>query len=234
MKTNYYHHLFFDLDHTIWDFETNAKDTLNDLYTQFHLEDKGVDNFDTFFEKYSFHNHMLWDRYTKGFIKQQELRWKRMWLTLLDYKIADEDLSKNMATAFTDILPFKTNLFPYTVELLTYLKNKNYQLHLITNGFDSIQSKKLEQSKLDVFFNEVITSEASNSLKPNKEIFEYALHKTKADLKESIMIGDNIDADIEGALNINMDTIYVNHLNNKKYTRSKYTVFHLNEIENIL
>ena len=234
MKTNYYKHLFFDLDHTIWDFETNAKDTLNDLFIQFQLKEKGVDCFDTFFQKYSHYNHMLWDRYTKGFIKQQELRWKRMWLTLLDYKISDEDLSKNMATAFTDILPFKTNLFPYTVELLTYLKDKNYQLHLITNGFDSIQSKKLEQSKLQDFFGEVITSEASNSLKPNKEIFEFALTKAKAKLKESIMIGDNIEADIEGALNVNMDTIYVNHLNTDKYERSNYTVFHLKEIESIL
>ena len=234
MKTNHYKHLFFDLDHTIWDFETNAKDTLNDLFIQFQLQEKGIDSFAIFFQKYSHYNHMLWDRYTKGFIKQQELRWKRMWLTLLDYKIADEELSKNMATAFTDILPFKTNLFPYTVELLTYLKNKDYQLHLITNGFDSIQSKKLEQSKLQDFFGEVITSEASNSLKPNKEIFEFALQKAKANLNESIMIGDNIDADIEGALNINMDTIYVNHLNADKYERSKYTVFHLQEIENIL
>lgn len=234
MKTNHYKHLFFDLDHTIWDFETNAKDTLNDLFIQFQLQEKGIDSFDIFFQKYSHYNHMLWDRYTKGFIKQQELRWKRMWLTLLDYKIADEELSKNMATAFTDILPFKTNLFPYTVELLTYLKSKNYQLHLITNGFDSIQTKKLEQSKLGHFFIQVITSEASNSLKPNKEIFEFALQKAKANLNESIMIGDNIDADIEGALNINMDTIYVNHLNLDKYERSNYTVFHLNEIENIL
>ena len=80
----------------------------------------------------------------------------------------------------------------------------------------------------------MITSEASNSLKPNKEIFEFALQKAKANLNESIMIGDNIDADIEGALNINMDTIYVNHLNLDKYERSNYTVFHLNEIENIL
>ncbi len=157
-----------------------------------------------------------------------------MWLALLDFKIADEDLSKKMGVGFTDILPFKTNLFPHTLELLTYLKDKNYQLHLITNGFDSIQSKKLEQCKLQDFFIEVITSEASNSLKPNKEIFEYALQKTNANIEESIMIGDNLDADIEGALNVNMDTIYVNHLDNKKYERSKYTVFHLNEIENIL
>ncbi|MBS4043249.1 MAG: YjjG family noncanonical pyrimidine nucleotidase [Chitinophagaceae bacterium] len=234
MQTKPYKHLFFDLDHTIWDFETNAKDTLNDLFLQFKLQEKGIDCFDSFFTKYSHYNHMLWDRYTKGFIKQQELRWKRMWLALLDYKIADEALSKNMAVAFTDILPLKKNLFPHTHELLTYLQGKQYQMHLITNGFDSIQYKKLEQSNLQQYFTEVITSEASNSLKPHKEIFHYALEKTKANLVESIMIGDNVEADIEGALNVNMDTIYVNHLNTNKYERSKYTVFHLNEIEGIL
>ena len=234
MKTKQYKHLFFDLDHTIWDFETNAKDTLNDLFLHFKLKEKGIDCFDRFFSKYSHYNQLLWDRYTKGFIKQQELRWKRMWLALLDYKIADEELAKKMAVSFTDILPFKTNLFPYAHELLSYLKNKGYQMHLITNGFDSIQSKKLEQSNLQQYFIEVITSEASNSLKPHKEIFEFALLKTQANLVESIMIGDNIDADIEGALNVNMDTIYVNHLNTDKYERSKFTVFHLNQIVDIL
>ena len=229
-----YKHIFFDLDHTLWDFETNAKQTLHDLYISNALEDKGIDNFDDFFAKYSHHNHRLWDRYTKGFIRQEELRWKRMWLSLLDYKIADETLSKKLALEFLALLPSKTNLFPYTIEILTYLRNKNYQLHLITNGFESVQHNKLKGCGLTDYFVEVITSEGSNSLKPNKEIFNFALQKTKAELAESIMIGDNVEADIEGGINAGMDTIYVNHLTNEKYLKANYTIFHLKELEEIL
>ena len=229
-----YEHIFFDLDHTIWDFETNSKETIKDLYTVHLLQEKGVKNFDDFFNVYSVHNHNLWDKYTKGFIKQDELKWKRMWLTLVDFKIVDEKLAHQLSGEYTDLLPNKKNLFEYTIEILSYLKAQNYQLHLITNGFESIQYKKLKSSNLDVFFTEVITSEGSNSLKPNKEIFDYALLKAKATTFNSIMIGDNLDADIDGGRNAGLDTIYVNHLNRKKYKNATHTIFHLQELERIL
>jgi putative hydrolase of the HAD superfamily len=229
-----YQHLFFDLDHTIWDFEMNSKDTLWDLHQKYGLAEKGITDFDTFFNQYSVHNHRLWDRYTKGFIKQDELRWKRIYLSLLDYKIADEQLSKEMSVDYLDILPNKTHLFPYTIEILEYLKRKDYQMHLITNGFESVQFKKIENSKIAHYFGEVITSEASNSLKPHKEIFEYALDKSKATLEHSIMIGDNESADIQGAINIGMDSVFVNHINAVPTIPATYTITHLKELENIL
>jgi len=229
-----YKDLFFDLDHTLWDFEMNSKETLWDLHQRFALAEKGILDFDGFFDKYSIHNHRLWDRYTKGFIKQEELRWKRIYLSLLDYKIADEKLSKEISHDYLEILPNKTNLFPYTIEILSYLKNKGYQMHLITNGFESVQFKKIDNSHLTPFFKEVITSEASNSLKPNKEIFEYALQKANATLAESIMIGDNESADIQGAINIGMDSIFVNHINANPTVPATYTITHLQELENIL
>src|ERR1700753_689806 len=107
-----YKHLFFDLDHTIWDFETNAKEVLFELYGLNDLAGRGVTDFEHFFERYSYHNERLWDRYTKGFIKQEELRWKRMWLTLLDFKIADTALAHEMSTAYLEILPTQTALMP--------------------------------------------------------------------------------------------------------------------------
>jgi putative hydrolase of the HAD superfamily len=229
-----YRHLFFDLDHTLWDFETNAKETLKDLYALNALHEKGVTDFELFFDRYSFHNERLWDRYTKGFIKQEELRWKRMWLALLDFKIADEVLSRSLSQQFLELLPGKKNLFPYTFEILEYLKSKNYHLHLVTNGFEKVQHNKLLQSGLHGYFEAVITSEASNSLKPNKEIFDYALEQTGARLEESIMIGDNLDADIQGGINAGLDTIFVNHLNVVPHVIPTYTVHHLKELESIL
>ncbi len=229
-----YKHLFFDLDHTIWDFEMNAKETLHDLFLSNDLQARGIHNFDEFFDKYSEHNHRLWGRYTKGFIKQDELRWKRMWLALLDYKIADEALSRKLSLEFLDLLPTKKNLFPYTFEILDYLKNKGYVLHLITNGFESVQHNKLKHSQLSDYFIEVITSEGSNSLKPNKEIFDYAIAKCGALCHESIMIGDNLEADIQGGINAGMDTVFVNHLRIKPHIKATYEIFELKELEQIL
>jgi len=229
-----YKDLFFDLDHTIWDFELNSKETLWDLHLKYELEAKGINDFDVFYNNYSVHNHRLWDRYSKGFIKQEELRWKRIYLSLLDYKIADEALSKEMSLDYLTILPDKKNLFPYTIEILEYLKNKHYTMHLITNGFESVQFKKIKNSNLAQYFTQVITSEASNSLKPNKEIFEYALKVSNASLAASIMIGDNESADIQGAINIGMDSIFVNHLQVKPTVPATFTITHLKELESIL
>lgn len=229
-----YKHLFFDLDHTLWDFDKNAKHALSELFTEFELHIKVTPVFDDFYRKYLHHNEILWERYQKGFISAEDLKWKRMWRTLLEFKIGDELLSKSLSQRFLEILPTKKEVFPHTMEILTYLTKKGYTLHLITNGFEKTQWSKLRNSGLDHFFTEVITSEGSNSLKPKKEIFDYALLKAKATLQESIMIGDNLDADIQGALNAGMDCIFVNHINNmNELVKPTYTVTHLNQLEHI-
>ena len=228
-----YEHLFFDLDHTLWDFEMNSKETLLDLYQQHQLEQLGITDFELFFTRYNEHNNRLWDRYHKGFIKQDELKWKRMWLTLLDYKIADEPLARQLGIEFLTILPSKKNLFPYTFEILDYLTKKNYHLHLITNGFEVIQHKKLANSNLAKYFKEVITSEVSNSLKPQKEIFDFAFLKTNALPHRSIMIGDNLEADIQGGINAGIDTIFVNHINAEPHIHATYVVTNLKMLEEI-
>ena len=228
-----YRHLFFDLDHTLWDFETNAKETIHELYELNKLHETGIYDFNLFFERYSYHNERLWSRYTKGFIKQEELRWKRMWLSLLDFKIANESLAKELAAQFLERLPQKKNLFPYALEILQYLSAKGYHLHLLTNGFEQVQHSKLRSSNLHNYFCEVITSEASKSLKPNKEIFDYALEKCNTCKEECIMIGDNLDADIQGAINAGIDTVFVNHLKMPAHIQPTYTVYHLKELETI-
>ena len=229
-----YKDLFFDLDHTLWDFELNSKETMQELYINHHIAALGITDFDAFFNIYTAHNHRLWDRYSKGFIKQEELRWKRIYLSLLDFKIANEQLSKEMSLDFLQILPTKKKLFPHTIEILNYLKEKDYKMHLITNGFESVQMQKIKNANIAHYFTEVVTSETSNSLKPNKEIFEFALKTTNATLSESIMIGDNETADIQGGINIGMDTVFVNHLNVAPTIPATYTITHLKELEALL
>lgn len=228
-----YRHLFFDLDHTLWDFEANAKITMLELYESLGLKERGIDDFDKFYKNYLVLNEKLWERYRKGFIKQDELRFKRMWLSLLEFKIADDELANEMNTRFLDLLPTRTILFPNTIEILTYLTGKKYQLHLITNGFEKTQHSKLKYSGLGKFFTEVITSEGSNSLKPDKEIFDFAFEKTGASPAESIMLGDSIEVDIIGAMNAGIDQVFINHSDIKTDIRPTYTVTSLKELETI-
>jgi putative hydrolase of the HAD superfamily len=228
-----YKHLFFDLDHTLWDFDTNAKETLVEIYAFFDLEKKGVVPFKDFFKLYRIHNEILWDRYHKGFITGEELKWKRMWRTLLEFKIADEVLAREMSAKFLDILPTKKLLFPDTLEVLDYLVEKKYMLHLITNGFEKTQWTKLTTSGLGPYFTHVVTSEGSNSIKPQKEIFHYAMNKAGAELHHSIMLGDNLDADIQGAMNVGIDNIFVNHTNVTTSLNPTYTITSLNQLKAI-
>ena len=229
-----YQHLFFDLDHTLWDFDTNAKETLKEIHELFKLEEKFIESFEDFYITYLKHNAVLWDRYHKGFINVEELKWKRMWRTLLDFKIGDELLAKEMSEKFLHILPTKKILFEYTIEILEYLTSKKYSLHLITNGFEKTQWSKINNSNIAKYFTHVITSESSNSVKPAKEIFEYAIKKASADLHESIMIGDNPDADIQGAINAGMDNIFVNRSGIEITLEPTYTIYTLQELESIL
>ncbi|MFT4204334.1 MAG: YjjG family noncanonical pyrimidine nucleotidase [Chitinophagaceae bacterium] len=229
-----YQNIFFDLDHTIWDFEANAKEAIEEIFLQTNLRERGIEDFDDFFERYSVHNTRLWSLYTKGHIKQDVLKWKRMYLAMLDFKIADEALARQMDKQFLSLLPTKSKLFPYTLEILDYLSEKNYRLHLITNGFDAIQAGKLKSSNLEKYFEQVVTSETSGSLKPNPEIFQYALNAAKAEKASSMMIGDNQDADIAGANNVEIDTVWVNHIGAEQVVPSKFTITSLEELREIL
>lgn len=229
-----YKHLFFDLDHTLWDFDANARATLEQLHIDLKLVDKGVHDFELFHKNYLEHNEKLWARYRNGFIKQEELRLKRMWLTLLDFHIADEELARQLSELFLQLLPTRTILFPDTKEVLHYLKDKGYCLHLITNGFEKTQHSKLKSSGLTGFFQVIVTSESSNSLKPQKEIFEYALSKTGATVDQSIMIGDSLDVDILGAMTVGMDQVHVNYNKVKQDLNPTYTITELKQLKEFL
>jgi putative hydrolase of the HAD superfamily len=159
---------------------------------------------------------------------------RRMWRTLLEYKIGDEQLAKDISAHFLELLPTKAKLFPHAKEILDYLTAKHYAIHLITNGFEKTQWSKLTHSGIDNYFTHVITSEGSNSLKPKREIFDFALNISGATIQNSIMIGDNLDADIQGAINVGMDCVFVNHTGAPVPDHPTYTIHHLKELEAIL
>ncbi len=229
-----YKHIFFDLDHTLWDFETNSHQTLQELYHTFDLSSRGVPSFDAFYDTYVVHNDILWDRFRKGFINRNDLRYKRFSRALLDFKIGDERLSNALSDKFLEVLPTKTALFPYAVEVLEYLRDKKYPLHMITNGFEDTQWRKMRSSGIDHFFTHVITSEQAGSLKPYREIFDYAINKAAATATSSIMIGDALDLDITGAFNAGIDQVYFNPRVPATGIQPTYTISCLSELKTIL
>lgn len=205
-----YDTIFFDLDHTLWDFETNSRETLQDLYHELNLSTLGIPAFEHFHDTYHHHNTIFWDRFRKGFITRDELRWKRMWRTLIEYKVYNEPLALQISERYLEILPTKKHLFTDAIHVLDYLKAKNYPLFLITNGFQQTQIQKLKHSGITHYFDYMITSEEAGIMKPHAAIFEMALQIAKAKASTSIMIGDTLEADIEGGINAGIDTVYFN------------------------
>lgn len=228
-----YKHIFFDLDHTLWDFETNSISTLHDIYNQYHLQLPGVSSFEVFEKQYHIHNDFYWNEFHFSRITRDELRRIRFIKTLEDFKIYNEELAVHLADVYLNILPTKTALMEEALEVLTYLKQK-YELHIITNGFDEIQHKKLHHSSLDKYFHHIITSEQSGSKKPHKEIFKYAFHVTGATVLNSIFIGDSIEADIKGAKNAGMDYVFFNPKKTKHTEAVMFEIADLRELKKML
>lgn len=160
--------------------------------------------------------------------------YRRFYLTLKEAGKNDLDLAKEIAKDFIEITPLQTVTFPNAHQILEYLKTKKYQLYIITNGFNEVQAKKLQNSKLDAYFTEVITSEDAGANKPTPQIFEYAFNKSGAVANNSLLIGDDLSTDIAGAKRVKMDQIYFNpHRINHK-DEPTFEISDLLEIKNIL
>lgn len=201
--------IFFDLDHTLWDFETNSRETLHEIIENFGLVELGIGNPDAFISTYQRINDALWEEYRKGRIERETLRNARFQIALKEFGIDNAELAHQIGDFYIRESPLKKNLFPNAIETLTYLSEK-YKLHIITNGFNEVQFIKLRESGLSKFFSEVITSEAASSKKPESKIFEYALKLSKSNVEECIMVGDSLEHDIVGARNFGMKQIYFN------------------------
>jgi putative hydrolase of the HAD superfamily len=204
-----YKHIFFDLDHTIWDFDKNAQETLHELYIIHKLADLGLPSAELFIETYTRNNHKLWAQYHVGAITKDYLREARFKTTFLELGMQPELIPDGFEDEYVKLCPTKTNLFPDAHEVLTYLRSK-YILHLISNGFKESTEIKIAGSNISHYFDQIIISETVGVNKPDKAIFDHALSLARAVKDERIMIGDSIEADIRGALNFGMDAVYFN------------------------
>ena len=195
--------IFFDLDHTLWDFDTNSFLAFDKIFkSQYPTIDS---NF--FIEIYAPINQACWKLYQVDEITHDELRYQRLKQTfdLMNYSISDDAIDK-IATDYITFLPDNNQLFKGAIEVLEYLKPK-YHLHIITNGFAEVQDKKIANSGLKKYFNTITNSEMAGVKKPHPSIFNHALILAETNIKQSIMIGDSIDADVQGALDFGMEAI---------------------------
>ena len=229
-----YRHLFFDLDHTLWDFEKNADETLRHLFAYYDLGRYGTFTVDSFIARYSQVNHALWRLYQNNKITQQQLRDTRFARTLVRLGVPDAEVPADISDQFTDLLPHKTAVFPYTFELLDYLRGRGYALHLLTNGFKETQHLKLAAAKLTDYFREIVTSECSGYLKPDGRMFAHALARAGATAPASLMIGDNLECDVLGAANAGLDQVYFNPGKRRHFAQVTHEISSLRELRDIL
>lgn len=224
--------IFFDLDHTLWDYEFNARETLLELHASYKLLDLGI-AFEDLHRHFKAINIQLWDLYDRGLIDNEVIRTQRFTRVFDKFKVKDDQLSALLSHEYLHGCPKKANLLPYAKDILEYL-SKKYSLTVVTNGFEEIQSVKLLSGNITHYFDHVVTSQKAGHKKPAREIFEYALSINNLKCHEVIMIGDNLVTDIGGARNASIDTVFYNPASITHNEQVSHEIRCLSELQDIL
>jgi len=221
--------IFFDLDHTLWDFERNSALTFEMIFKKHAV---AVD-LQVFLQHYVPVNIKYWALYREDKIDHLTLRYKRLKevFDLVPHEIKDSDIHL-ISEEYIKYLPTFNHLFDGAIDVLDYLKPK-YNLHIITNGFQDVQSGKLKNANIEHYFTTITNSEMAGVKKPNPKIFEFALQLAKAEKATSLMVGDSLEADMEGAKNIGLDALFFNEAKTVE-PHDFPQIYHLSEIKNIL
>ncbi len=230
-------HIFFDLDHTLWDYDANARLTLNDLFDHYNLTQFEISSSPHFFDCFLKINDALWSDYNLGKISKFYLRDERFRLVFesagADMDLVTDKLLKDFNRDYLKLCPYKEKLIDGALEVLSYLEGK-YRLNIITNGFEEIQTVKLKSAGIVHYFDKVITSEKAGFKKPFSGIFRYAMKHCQAIPERSIMIGDNLQTDIKGARDFGMAHAFFNPAKISHDHLVSHEIDHLRELKNIL
>ncbi|MBE2246408.1 MAG: noncanonical pyrimidine nucleotidase, YjjG family [Candidatus Competibacteraceae bacterium] len=222
-------HVFFDLDKTLWDFETNSRAALLEIFELNKINQKGIDDFDSFYQTYAIINEQCWDLYRRNLMHKEYLRHQRFYLTLKQFNIDDRRLAKVIGAEYVVLSPSKTALMDGAVDVLEHL-SKRFPLHIITNGFEEVQYQKMRNTGIDKYFKHVITSEKAGRRKPDPAIFRFALQRAGTQAQQSVMIGDDLDIDIKGAAVNGMRAIWYNPTSKQADVHHSPTITHLHTL----
>ena len=227
-------HIFFDLDNTLWDHRKNAELTLNELFERKGIQESYNILFDEFHSKYDEINEDLWVKIRDGLIDKDFLRKHRFYDTFMHFGVDDEQLAAYFEKHFLDEIIHYNELIEGTIEILDYLKEKGYVLHVVSNGFHEVTRRKVEMSGMDKYFETIVSADDAKAMKPDERIFQYALDLANAQKEESIFIGDDWVADVKGSQRFGLDVIYFDVLRKNKTEEGLKTIQYLKEIKNYL
>lgn len=227
-----YHHIFFDLDRTLWDFQKNSSESLMDILDKFSLHSLVKDD-QLFIEKFNFFNDHLWDHFQSGKIKKIELRKERFRLLLDFFDIKNDELTGEISRYYLNTTPRKTALIPGAKEILEYLCKK-HRLYIISNGFYDVQLTKMISSGISRYFQKTFTSDRIGLAKPKVGIFNFAVSTVNARKDESLMVGDDAINDIQGASHAKIDQVYLNRDGISCPVQPTYEIRELAELRNFL
>ncbi len=228
-----YKHIFFDLDHTLWDYDANASEALRELFERFELIRYPNISADLLIDTFFSVNYDLWDLYNKHEIQRKDIRERRFPTIFKRMGLSTHDMPDSIEKDYIALSPTKSRTFPHAHDVLDYLGAK-YDLHIITNGFDDIQDTKMTSSGIKHHFDVIVTSESANQRKPNPDIFHLAMEQADASVEESIMIGDNLGSDIQGAINVGMDHIWFNPQRTFTSVKVQHEIQNLIELKSLL
>jgi YjjG family noncanonical pyrimidine nucleotidase len=210
MTRKEYKCVLFDLDHTLWDYETNSSAVLVDLYNKYELAALGAVPCVEFVKSFTRVNTELWDKHDRNVISRDVLRHDRFDLVFKAAGLEHRELSLKFSEEYLSESPKGKHLVPHALDLLNYLKDKGYGMYIVTNGFEDIQGTKIASGGITHYFNGVITSARAGFKKPDKGIFDFVMKESGFSASESIMIGDNLLTDIAGARNASIDSVFYN------------------------
>lgn len=203
--------LFFDLDHTLWDFEKNSREALSEGYEVLDLATEGVGDLMEYIRHYEAANNWCWGEYRAGRLQKEQLRGLRFSMAMEPWGLSDNvALGERLGQHYIETSPYKTNMIDGTVEVLEALKARGHRMLILTNGFEEVQHLKVERCGLGKFFDEVYTSDGLGYKKPHIKIFQLALEKSREESCNVTMLGDSLEADIVGAREAGWGQVYFN------------------------
>lgn len=228
-------YLFFDLDHTLWDYVKNSREALKEGYDEMKLEELGVESLAEFIKSYEYANDYYWKYYREGKIGKDEFRELRFKMMMKPWGLDNHStLSDKLTDHYVSTSPYKTGLVEGAVEVLEALKERGHKMALLTNGFEEIQHIKVESSGLSDYFEGLLTSDALGFKKPNPEIFKLAMSKMGVGAERSVMLGDSLEADIKGAKAVGMGQVFFNPDGTPHDEKIQHEVKSLKEILDIV
>jgi putative hydrolase of the HAD superfamily len=228
-----YRYLFFDLDRTLWDYDANSRQALNVLFSTYELEHH-FSSPDEFYRLYDHHNTLLWEDYRQGRIMKDDLRTKRFNITFEEKGLKDTALAKRVGDHYLELTPSMRMLFPGTIETLEYLVHAGYRLFILTNGFLTTQQTKMKNSGIEGYFERIFSSEEIGINKPHKAIYHWAVSSLNAPKSECLMIGDDLNVDIQGALDYGIDGVLFDPHKTESPSGRFKTIRHLAELQHFL